>query len=232
MNPAEVVGATAKALIDEARRLGLTWQLMPGTVDADGNVVLDGGDLTSVPAVFLQGPMIPGQRVMCLLLPSEGSIYVIGSLGNLPTPGSLVARIRQTASQTFATAVAEFIDFDTVDYDPWAGFDPATPDRYTFPFPGIFQINGRIVWETNATSRRAVFINVNGTTSGTGSRGGSSVQAAAAGGTQVNGVGTYPAGAEEYVGLRGIQNSGGNLDTSTSDGGSCLEVVYLGQSYA
>lgn len=233
MNSGDQAKATAQAMIDQSRRLGLTWQLTAGTMVETDFVLLDGAS-TPVQVTLLQGPAMIGIRVMCLELPSDGSVYVIGTLGNLPTPGSLVARIRQgTTAQTFTTAVADFIDFDTVDYDPWGGFTPGTPDRYTFQFAGSFMCNGRIVWATNATNRRVALINVNGTTSGTGTIGGASIQAAGTGTTQCGGVGTYIATPGEYVGLRGIQNSGGNLDTgATTDGGPTLEIFYMGQSYA
>jgi hypothetical protein len=222
--------ATVKAVKDQARRLGLEWQLIPATTgDVVNQVILDGGTGQIVDAVPLQGEQTTGARVMCLLLPNDGTVYIIGNLNSHPQIGSMVARLRLNANQSFADATNDFVQFDTIDYDPWGGFDTADPTKWSAPFPGIFFCNGRMVWTTNATSRRGAFINTNGTTSGSDSRGGQSVQAAAAGTTQVAAVGTAFLHTGEYVGLRGIQNSGAPLTTSTSDGGCLLEIFYTGQ---
>jgi hypothetical protein len=234
VSTAETGQATARAIKEQAVRLGLSWQMNPGTMLTTTDVVLDGSaEGTKVAAIPLQS-VIPTERVMCLLIPQDGLVYIIGSLGTLPPPGSMVARLRRGSSdQTFTTAVAAFISFDVADYDPWSGWDDAIPDRWSAPFPGWFQCNGRIVWASNATSRRAAFINTNGSTSGTGTIGGASIQAAGNGTTQCGGVGSAFLQTGEYVGLRGIQNSGGNLVAdSGSDGGSCLEVFYTGQTFA
>jgi hypothetical protein len=227
--------ATAHAIKEQARRLGLQWQLVPGTVDVgvDSTVILDGsGGVKTVTAIPLQGPLISGDRVMCLLLPSDGNVYVIGTLGAFPTPGELVAKLRQVNAQTTTTAVGVFINFDTIDYDPWLGFNAATPDRWVFPFPGIFLCNARVVYVANAVSRRGCFIGLDGSTSGANTLGGASLQTPAAGTCQIGCVGTGNVQAGEYVGVQALQTSGGNLDTSNSNGGSLLEVIYLGQSVA
>src|SRR4029079_4451413 len=135
-----------------------------------------------------------------------------------PQIGSMVARLRLNNNQSFADGANDFVSFDTIDYDPWGGFNiTGTPDRWIAPFPGMFFCNGKTVWTTNATGRRAAFINTNGTTSGTGRRGGQCVMAAPTGTTQVHAVGTAFLHTGEYVGLRGLQNAGIALTTSTSD---------------
>lgn len=235
MNIAATGSATAHAIKEQARRLGLQWQLVPGTVDvgADSSVILDGsGGVKTVTAIPLQGPLLSGDRVMCLLLPSDGNVYVIGTLGAFPTPGEMVAKLRQVNAQTLTTAVGAFLNFDTVDYDPWLGFATATPDRWIAPFPGIFQFNARVVFVANATSRRGCFIGLDGSVSGANTLGGVSVQAPAAGTCQIGCIGTGILQAGEYVSVQGLQNSGVNVDTSNSNGGSLLEVIYLGQSVA
>jgi hypothetical protein len=231
MSDPETGQATARAIKEQAVRLGLSWQMNPGTMVTTTEVVLDGSkENTKIPAIPLQS-VIPTERVMCLQIPADGLVYIIGSLGTLPPPGSLVARIRRGSSdQSFADGASGFITFDTADYDPWNGW--TTTDRWILPFPGIFQCNGRIVWATNATGRRAAFVNKNGTSSGTGTLGGASINAATTGTTQTGGVGTIIGDTGEYVQLRGVQNSGVALNAaSATDGGPTLEIVYLGQSF-
>jgi hypothetical protein len=232
VSAAETGQATVKAVKAQARRLGLEWQLLPATTgDVVNQVILDGSSGEIVDAIPLQGEQTTGARVMCLQIPDNGTTYILGNLNSMPQFGELVARLRLNNNQSFPDAGSgTFVSFDTIDYDPWGGFDiTGAPDRWTAPFPGVFFCNGRMVFTTNSTSRRAAFINTNGTTSGTGSRGGQSLQAPAAGTAQISATGTAFLQTGEYVGLRGIQNSGAPLTTSTSDGGCMLEIFYQGQ---
>lgn len=73
-----------KAIVDNAKPLGLTWTLRPGAVTEDSpltestaSVTLD-GDTVVLSAVSLVGPLLADQRVMVMLVPPAG-MFIIGS---------------------------------------------------------------------------------------------------------------------------------------------------------
>jgi hypothetical protein len=79
-----LVGTGAQAIQDNAKRLGLTWTLRPGTVQAysgdSGQVsIIFDGDTTAIGAVSLAGILIPAQRVMGMIIPPGGN-FIIGGL--------------------------------------------------------------------------------------------------------------------------------------------------------
>lgn len=76
---AQNVGFGVAELIRESRRLGLTWELRPGTVSTtNGSVLLD-GDSESLTVSSLIGALLIDMRVMVMLVPQGGN-YVIGVL--------------------------------------------------------------------------------------------------------------------------------------------------------
>jgi hypothetical protein len=92
---------TTQALKDNAKQLGLTWDLRPGTIVAQlsaapspgaVSVLLDGDD-TPVPAILI-GALTNPRRVMVLLIPPAG-FYIIGSTGSLT---DLVSQDHQQAT--------------------------------------------------------------------------------------------------------------------------------------
>ena len=225
-----------QAIIANAKQLGITWTLRPAvmhTIDVSSAscvITLD-GDSAPMTAVNLIGGVNVGARVMCLIIPNQ-AVYIIGKLGNFLGDGELVCRIHQATPQTIPHAGSgTFIEFDTVDYDPFGFFDTITPDRVTPTVPGWYTFVGRVVYTANATSRRACFINTNGTLAAPGTLGGQSLQTPAGGSCQVQGVGAgLMNGTTDYAGVRALQNSGIALDTlsDSTDGGSTLEVFYSG----
>lgn len=227
--------AAVQAAIDEAGRLGLTWRLRPGTVAGDGvadplrvPVVVDGDDATTK-AHSMVGPVVASQRVWCAQIPPAG-IYLIGVIGEAAvSAGMLVARLRREATQSIANGGSgQFIEFDTADYMPFGGWsDSVDPDRFTPPWPGVWRFNARVVYASNATSRRFCGINANGETVTSGTIGSQSLQAPAAGSAQIQADGSAVIDGD-YVGVRTIQNSGGPLNVTGTDGGCLLEAYWLG----
>lgn len=69
-----------RELVDEADRLGLTWQMLTGTVASSDNtavtVTFDGGDIPK-PAVSMIGRPSAGDRVFILFVPPQG-VYIVG----------------------------------------------------------------------------------------------------------------------------------------------------------
>jgi hypothetical protein len=90
MNGANIVDGAA-ALVENARKLGLVWRLVPGTVNditagvltTQVPVIMD-GDTNSITAFDLVG-VFPGMRVMVLAIPPSGN-YIIGNYQGGPNP--------------------------------------------------------------------------------------------------------------------------------------------------
>lgn len=232
MNQQEVSNLI-RAIQENQFSLGLSWSLRPGTIvstspSAGTFVQLDGSDSDDEPnyAIPLGAQLGQGLRCMCLLT-SPTSVYIIGAE---PAIGSPVLRVRRAALQSAADGANTFIQWDTVDLDIFNIMDPSTPtSQILLPVPGWYLMSGRAVFAANATSRRAFFINKNATTSGTGTIGGQSLQAPATGTAQVHAIGLgYMNGTDDTIGGRVVQNSGGALNLDTTDGGSVLEMTYLG----
>lgn len=233
MNRQEVT-TLVKALQENQFSLGLSWYFRPGLItgtDADGvtYVQLDGATDDDLPnrAVPLGPQLGQGLRVMCLVT-SPTSIYIVGSE---PSIGSPILRVRRNATQSIPDGGSgTFILWDTVDLDLFNLIDTSSPSaQILVPVPGWYLMSGRAVYAANATSRRAFFINKNATTSGTGTVAGQSLQTPATGSCQIHAVGIgYLDGVTDTVGGRCIQNSGGALNIDSTDGGSVLELTYLG----
>jgi len=222
--------AGQKALVSNARRLGLTWSIRRASVASPTEVILDGDeDATEIEATFLTGTQTIGTRVTCLLIP-PGAVFVIGVNDAGPFPGGKVAKLRQTADQSWVSGAATFVDFGSAEYDPFGGWGASTnPSRWNVPVDGWYHLCARIVYDVNSTSRRSVFINKNGTTSGIDTLAGTSVQAPANGTAQVSCAQDAYLVVGDYIGVRGIQNAGVNLTIlAGTDGGAQLDVSFLG----
>lgn len=233
MNRQEVT-TLVKALQENQFSLGLSWYFRPGLItstDSSGvtYVQLDGSTDDDLPnrAIPLGAQLGQGLRVMCLVT-SPTSIYIVGAE---PSIGSPILRVRRNATQSIPDGGSgTFILWDTVDLDLFNLIDTSSPSaQILVPVPGWYLMSGRAVFASNATSRRAFFINKNATTSGTGTIAGQSLQAPATGTAQIHAVGLgYLNGTDDTIGARVIQNSGGALNVDSTDGGSVLELTYLG----
>lgn len=109
----ELLSVQAQAMVDGAKRLGLTWTLRPATVtaNADGPSVVYDGDTILVGAVPLNGSAIPGDRVMMLQIPPGGN-YIIGRLPGSPLTPLMTASFRgsiASAGDVVITTVAQTI---------------------------------------------------------------------------------------------------------------------------
>ena len=92
--------------MDNARRLGLTWQLRIGTLRTTGEfptVLVDGDDTTTLSAIPMAGNMAAGSRVYLLIVPPDG-VYIVGQVAWYET-GSVPVTF---ASATSATQVVTF----------------------------------------------------------------------------------------------------------------------------
>lgn len=70
--------AGAQALVNDAQRLGLTWELRPATVGSpDPLQVTVDADIVPVGAISMVGALITGTRVYVILIPPSG-VFVVG----------------------------------------------------------------------------------------------------------------------------------------------------------
>lgn len=76
-----------RTLIENAKRLGMSWSLRPATVVSSSAVaataprVIVDGDTAQVRPISLVGPLHPNQRVMVMTTPPSG-LHVIGRIGD------------------------------------------------------------------------------------------------------------------------------------------------------
>jgi hypothetical protein len=104
--------STAKAIVDNANRLGLTWIMRPATVtsltstsSAQSVSISYDGDVGSVTAVSVCGVVLPGTRVLAIQIPPSGN-FVIGVIGG-QTQSNLVAVSRMVLSPTYTVTAVE-----------------------------------------------------------------------------------------------------------------------------
>lgn len=77
--------------------------------------------------------------------------------------GSSRCSVRQTSGQTIPTGSLVLIQFHSEIIDTDNMFNPAGDNtRIVIPYAGLWQINSRISFETNATGERAIWVFVNG----------------------------------------------------------------------
>jgi hypothetical protein len=103
--------AAAKAVVDDAKRLGLTWTIRPATVKEGVTpslcLAVYDGDTTTMPMTSLLGSLPTGARVYALAVPPAGN-YIIGMAGEdlvaLPNADSVNGTgTGTTVSATFVT---------------------------------------------------------------------------------------------------------------------------------
>jgi hypothetical protein len=158
-----------------------------------------------------------------------GYLYYVASILGVPTrvplPGSLMARLYQSSTQTFATSVGAPLVLHGNDFLRQGGWSSGS--RYSAPVSGTYEFTGAISYGNNATGYRAAMWYVGGSPLNGGA---SQVPAVAAVETTVFArtvAITLTAG--QYVELWGAQNSTVSLASSTQGTlRSGIQVKYLG----
>jgi hypothetical protein len=110
-NAGDVVGssvAAVQSIVEQARRLGLTWRLLPGsvlgTVSNINNVAVTlDGDTVQTRAQSLIGQVNDGDRVMVMVVPPS-STYIVGMYG--PSNGRFQDGCTGIQSVTFAASTS------------------------------------------------------------------------------------------------------------------------------
>lgn len=224
-NGASEYEAGTRELLNEARRLGLTWGLRPATVLDVGNVRYDGDDTETVTRVvnLLESPLFPEQRVMCMFVPPAGN-FVIGSL----TETRVLFRARRSAAQSIPNASEAEIEWDAIDVDTHSGWNSGFDTEWSAPFGGWYRLSGGVGFASGGTGtgRRGCFwrknhAGIDGASvfqGGSGSTGNHAIPA--------RGITVYLA-AGDNVSLTAFQEQGSALNTAGAANAPSIDVEYL-----
>lgn len=84
VSPGDSLTTGAESVVVNSDRLGIVWKLRPATVSGGSDptaisLTMD-GDQALISAYSLIGPVAPGARVMCVLVPPSG-VYIVGTIG-------------------------------------------------------------------------------------------------------------------------------------------------------
>jgi hypothetical protein len=136
----EVIAIQLKAIVENAKRLGVTWGLRLATVNVANTdtgaveVIYDGDDVP-IGVVSMIGPLVPETRVYVLAIPPAGNFVVGGDLSGAPARG-VIAYGQRTTNKTSITSEVGFVRLDNV---------PLVKGRW-------YQIKGQASF-TNVTTR-------------------------------------------------------------------------------
>lgn len=182
------VQAAVEAIVGDPGRLGLTWNLIPGTVTSvDPLQVICDGDTVAIGMVSMIGPLTLGNRVYVIQIPPAGN-FVLGSPGNAPA-GVYLAR----ETVTTLTGVVTFLNIPTnlrtltVKHTARSDFAGANIVGMAFRVNGDTNLvyNSQVVFGGNVTPQAAP------SAAGSSGQGGLATAALAPGNTFGSGVITF-----------------------------------------
>lgn len=82
------------------------------------------------------------------------------SIGGVPTrvplPGSFVCKMRKTDTQSVASGVQDWVDWNVVSGDRLGGWTAADASKYTCRVPGAYEFSGGAAFVSNATGYRRI----------------------------------------------------------------------------
>lgn len=147
----------------------------------------------------------PGNIVSAALLNSQ----LQAGLTYLLNPPHFV--VRQSTAQAFTTGTNTNVSWDTVDTDPYSGFNSGVdPTRYVVQAAGWYVATYVICWANNTAGNRSVFLQRNGS-----SLPGSWSSAAPSNSyPTVSGTFRVQCAAGDYLQVAAQQGSGGSLSTA------------------
>lgn len=213
----------------QAKRLGLIWELRPATV-IGRNMVIQDGDVQAISAISLIGDTYVGSRVMCMIVPPDGT-FIVGYAQAVVRPGMLIGKFTQTTVQSVANGGWEPLELNGPDeFDLLQAHDPSVNDsRFTPNIPGWYTFTGCVAFAGSATGRRGFRWTKNGAVIE------SSTLLQHAGSTSyvdtnAKSFSIYLNGQGDYVEAEINQESGGPLSTfyTAENFGSYIEVHYTG----
>ena len=133
-------------------------------------------------------------------------------------PGNRLPRgeIVNSANQSIANLTTTVITFDTVNEDNAGFWNAGSPNRLTVPagYSGLYIVYGAIRWAANAVGVRVAIITANGSTDLINQGYQTPNSATIACNTSV--CRAYRFSDSDYIELKGIQESGGNLNSLTT----------------
>ena len=128
-------------------------------------------------------------------------------------------------AQTIASGSFVYVQWDTVWYDTWNGFNLATSGTaYKVQLPGVYLLMAVVAWPPNATGDRQAWFEQNGTIVANAEQTGSYA-------TYHNGnviTAQIPCATNDLLTVRCDQTSGSTLTLSTVNGGCMFAVIFLG----
>jgi len=170
----DLISTGTQAMVENANRLGLTWQLRPATVITVISPTLVmatyDGDTVPIGMVNLTAPLLVGARVMAMAVPPSGN-FIIGHSASNPQAG-IIAIAQRTTSSTPASGAQGVLRLDNVkiyagrDYmfrtSSLAVFSTVAGDtgaiRFTYELGGTTATTGSTVygiWNTSAIATTA-----------------------------------------------------------------------------
>ena len=164
-----------------------------------------------------------GQILSANSATSTGLEWIANTGGGGGSGGTTTgARVSITGNQSISTGTATEINFDTEDFDTEGYHDNVTNNtRLTIPEDGIYVVRGQVRWADNVTGKRTLTIRLNAT--------GNSIALVDDLPTTTNfrqDIGLiYEFSQGDFIELRGIQDSGGNLDVVS--GNTHFEIVKV-----
>lgn len=160
----DTASASTSALVENAGRLGLKWDLRPATVmQADPVVtIMYDGDTAIITAVSMIGDVNAGDRVYVIFVPPSGN-FITGRTGTSRTG----ARMRRTPSQALPNAAATTIIWNTLDGESGGDFIAIPATNIVVPTAGTYAISYTMSPSGVGGTRNFVTINVSSIVPGT-----------------------------------------------------------------
>lgn len=113
----DLITVGARSIVDNAQRLGLTWELRLATVTVPTDAVTNNpqvicdGDLQPVDAISMVGPVTSARRVWVIAVPPAGN-YIVGDVG-----GRTWAQIFYSTGNAITALIPQGVIFDTLILD-------------------------------------------------------------------------------------------------------------------
>ncbi len=118
-------------------------------------------------------------------------------------------RIYKNTATTLTTATATTIVFTTVRFDPFGMWSSGAATKLTVKVAGIYMAGAHLQYATNSGGQRTVILRRNGS----GAIGSTKVAPEGGGAvTQIFAIGIWEMVGDDYVEVRGRQDSGNDLD--------------------
>jgi hypothetical protein len=154
----ELISAGGKAIVDNAKRLGMTWTLRLATiVDVTEGAVtgIYDGDTVAIDMVSMIGPLAVGQRVYVVQVPPSGN-FILGLIATVP-----YCHMTGNVTQLNGQGVSNPVNLNAIVRDTDNMADLAN-DRAIVRTAGLYMVTMGATWAAEATTYRGLLLEVNG----------------------------------------------------------------------